>query len=216
MKIYTYVIIGILTFTSLLFPILYYFHYNDMPMDKGELGTLGDFIGGMLNPILGVFNLIALLILSYYVSRSDDKRLLNQLRYDLYLSFTSEIKAVFADKEFYLGRFQEVKKVIMKYEDQIFIFDNDKLDKYFYDLITHCMTSHAFEMQKGKSPKTAEEIKGITDLNNSTLYQYVHSWIIPLMKTIILDKSKVKYRVISTNIYGKHIGFVEQEKPTLS
>ena len=56
-------------------------------------GAFGDFIGGTLNPIVGLLNLALLLAISIYVSKFDSQRQFNDYRYKIYLDLCQKFNS---------------------------------------------------------------------------------------------------------------------------
>lgn len=67
-----------------LIPIIFYisnFGHNHFATETDSWGVFGDFIGGTLNPIIGLLNLTLLAFISFYVAKNDNHRQLNEFRY---------------------------------------------------------------------------------------------------------------------------------------
>lgn len=73
---------------------LYVFNFNKSPLssDPSDWGTFGDYIGGILNPILGITNIIVLIYISLLISKYEDKRWSHQLIHDAYKELLSEFE----------------------------------------------------------------------------------------------------------------------------
>lgn len=83
--------------TALCFiPIIFYicnFSGRQLSDDPSGWGTFGDFIGGTINPIIGLLNLGLLLAISIYVSKFDSHRQFNDYRYQVYHNLCKEFDA---------------------------------------------------------------------------------------------------------------------------
>jgi len=90
---------------------IYYcrFHENGLSLKVDAWGQYGDFIGGSLNPILAIVNIVALIYLSFTVSDVEDKRAkesiiaqkniaYTQLRYHTITEFSSSLILIFDEK----------------------------------------------------------------------------------------------------------------------
>jgi len=80
-------IFGIVFILLILIPIIFYwlnFNSLDLSNNKTTWGEFGDFIGGTINPIIGIFNLILIVAITLYVSKFDSFRQFNEYRYNAY------------------------------------------------------------------------------------------------------------------------------------
>ena len=71
-----------------LVPVLFYirqFGDSNLANDTADWGTFGDFIGGTINPIIGLINLALLIAISVYVAKFDSHRQFNEYRYEAYI-----------------------------------------------------------------------------------------------------------------------------------
>ncbi|MCX6186954.1 MAG: hypothetical protein NTU43_08165 [Bacteroidetes bacterium] len=58
--------------------------------DKSDWGTFGDYLGGVLNPIIGLLNILFLFFISKYVSELDKHRHFNEYRYRAYIELCKQ------------------------------------------------------------------------------------------------------------------------------
>lgn len=102
---------------------------SDNPVDWG---VFGDYIGGILNPLLAIINIILLIQLSYNVEIKEDLRRFNEIKYKAYTELTNtlfdfDIKNVAFDK----AEIPKVKKLHSYLEifelTNDFLFENDDL-----------------------------------------------------------------------------------------
>lgn len=87
----------IITVVICLIPVITYvlkFSAYGLSNDTGSFGVFGDFIGGVLNPIIGFANLILLVVISYYIARVENNRQINEFRYKAYLDFSKELEKI--------------------------------------------------------------------------------------------------------------------------
>ena len=84
-------ILGVLiSFTPLIFYLSHFATGQDYSTSKDDWGTFGDFIGGTINPIIGLINLALLVVISFAIARSDDSRQINEYRYKIYTELYSK------------------------------------------------------------------------------------------------------------------------------
>lgn len=70
-----------------LMPILFYYsNFGEklIATDQNVWGAFGDFIGGTINPIIGLANLALLAAISFYVAKLDNHKQFNEYRYYAY------------------------------------------------------------------------------------------------------------------------------------
>ncbi|MFN0216883.1 MAG: hypothetical protein ACKVT2_21715 [Saprospiraceae bacterium] len=105
-------------------------------------GVAGDYFGGVLNPLLGVTNILLLFYLTKLVSEQERIRHLNSFRFEAY----NNLKKVFSKHEFNwtnISNEEEVKIKVLKdflldfMENDQFIFEESEnhLDKAVQDVI---------------------------------------------------------------------------------
>jgi len=72
--------------------ILYFEHFGDngYALNVAEWGQFGDFIGGTINPIIGIVNLGILIAISIYVAKFDHNRDLNGYRHKIYIELCTK------------------------------------------------------------------------------------------------------------------------------
>lgn len=86
-------IIGVTVITAI--PIvLYVWNFLGMPLSKNptDWGVLGDYVGGILNPLLSLVNIIVLIYITTLVSKVENKRLINEFRHSAYLDLTQNLE----------------------------------------------------------------------------------------------------------------------------
>lgn len=74
-------------------PLIFYFSQfggNNLATDTSVWGVFGDFIGGTINPIIGLVNLAMLIAISIYVARFDSHRQFNEYRYQAYIELCNK------------------------------------------------------------------------------------------------------------------------------
>jgi hypothetical protein len=102
-------------------PIVFYFaQFGDMNIatDTSVWGTFGDFIGGTINPIIGLVNLALLIAISIYVAKFDSHRQFNEYRYQVYV----ELCTKFDTSENTADGLKELKEFL-----EIYLFNNQFL-----------------------------------------------------------------------------------------
>jgi hypothetical protein len=65
--------------------------YN-LSNDPGVWGVFGDYIGGTINPIIGLINLALLITISIYVAKLDSHRQFNEYRYQMYIQLCQKFE----------------------------------------------------------------------------------------------------------------------------
>ena len=72
--------------------IFYFFQFagENIASDTSVWGVFGDFIGGTINPIIGLANLALLIAISIYVAKFDSHRQFNEYRYQAYIELCKE------------------------------------------------------------------------------------------------------------------------------
>lgn len=74
-------------------PVIFYltqFGGYDLSKDTSVWGVFGDFIGGTINPIIGVVNLALLISISIYVAKFDSHRQFTEYRYQAYIELCNK------------------------------------------------------------------------------------------------------------------------------
>lgn len=90
-------VFGILLVVLIGIPILIYLiTFSDSPIvtKTSAWGELGDYIGGMLNPIIGIFNIAFLIIISYFVAKWDGDRHRQEFLHGAYTQLSEKLSAV--------------------------------------------------------------------------------------------------------------------------
>lgn len=67
-------VVGILFFAVVIIVYAGHFYQNPISQKSAEWGQLGDFIGGILNPVFAFFNLLALVYLSFRIADWESQR----------------------------------------------------------------------------------------------------------------------------------------------
>ncbi len=127
-------ILGGISLISLVVPIGIYiinFHKLDISTNPNDWADFGEFVGGVLSPLLSVANLIILGYITIFVSEQDSRIALNQFRYDIYLKLKEkskilnrdtareDISTIISDVEYFKGfdfLFEKKKEYIQKIE----------------------------------------------------------------------------------------------------
>ena len=91
--------------------------YN-LSNDPGVWGVFGDYIGGTINPIIGLINLALLITISIYVAKLDSHRQFNEYRYQAYI----ELAQKFEDSES-----TSVSLIKLRQDIEIYLFNNQYL-----------------------------------------------------------------------------------------
>ncbi len=96
------VILAFVSFCILIIPTVIYlgnfggYKLSDSP---GDWGVFGDYLGGVLNPLLSIVNLIVLGYLTVFVSEQDNRMALNQFRFDFYMELKEKLTNLDKDSE---------------------------------------------------------------------------------------------------------------------
>jgi len=122
--------------TSYFFDTAFNFYYTykfKVAAHPDVYGPIGDFFGGILNPILGFINIIVLIIITYLVATNEKKRHRSQFRYQAYLDFkdkmSSHVQDPTADMSKVLVTYNEMLKQLNIFKDySMFLYDNTGWD----------------------------------------------------------------------------------------
>ena len=79
------IFISIISSLTILFVIGFYiftFYKSAISNNPSDWGGFGDFLGGVLNPIIGIVNIIILIYVAIIVSKNEERRWLSQFIYD--------------------------------------------------------------------------------------------------------------------------------------
>jgi hypothetical protein len=98
-KLYLTLTIGIMLLL-LFIPIIFYvgtFSHSQISTTPSEWGTFGDYIGGLLNPIIGLCNIAVLIFISYYVAKWENDRHKNEFIYKAYLNLADKLDSISLD-----------------------------------------------------------------------------------------------------------------------
>jgi len=116
----------------------YAYNFNKSPLssDPSDWGTFGDYIGGILNPILGITNIIVLIYISLLISKYEDKRWSHQLIHDAYKELLSEFEKL-PHKKYNTSKSHDLIMYLYSYAyENSYLFDEYEEDfrKFCYDL----------------------------------------------------------------------------------
>lgn len=159
-------ILVVVSFCILTIPTVIYlgnfgaYKISDSP---GDWGVFGDYIGGVLNPLLSIVNLIVLGYLTIFVSEQDSRTALNQFRFDLYMKLMNTIDQFEVDESTDTGLDQLsnmansifdysflFKEVESEYQDKATAFRDAILRFYdYYDNSILATSSDDFEISEG-------------------------------------------------------------------
>jgi uncharacterized membrane protein len=92
-KKYLIIIISIMSLCIIILSSLYVGNFNGGGLSKNQSdwGTFGDYFGGILNPVIGIVNIIVLIIISYQIAGWDNKRHRNEFLYKAYCDLTEKL-----------------------------------------------------------------------------------------------------------------------------
>ena len=116
----------------------YAYNFNKSPLSiaPSDWGTFGDYIGGILNPIIGITNIIVLIYISFLISKYEDKRWSNQLIHDAYKDLLSEFEKLH-HKKYNTSKSRDLIMYLygFAYENS-YLFDEyeESFSKFCYDL----------------------------------------------------------------------------------
>jgi hypothetical protein len=84
----TIITISIIAIVALLGVYMFWFWGNPISSDSSDFGAFGDYFGGILNPLIGIGNLLALIYISIFISKiegnREEQQFLLQKEYALY------------------------------------------------------------------------------------------------------------------------------------
>ena len=110
-----YIIISVLLTAALIALYAYQFNNSHLSKNVQDWSDFGGYVSGATAPILGLLNLIVLIRLTLAIDNSDNKRLLTELRFNLYKEISEKINNV-GSKQKSIGRppFKPDKKGLEK------------------------------------------------------------------------------------------------------
>lgn len=88
---------------GILLPYIYTFSNATLSTNPTDWGVFGDYIGGILNPIFSLINIILLVYLTYLVSKKDDERAFEEIKYKAYKELMHQFYYVQIEKEIYFS-----------------------------------------------------------------------------------------------------------------
>lgn len=80
----------LLIISTFIFYIINFFEL-DISKNPNDWGPFGDYFGGILNPIIGIANIIILLLISYQIASWDNKRHRNEFLYKAYCNLSEKL-----------------------------------------------------------------------------------------------------------------------------
>jgi hypothetical protein len=112
----------------LLIPIIFYvgsfFHYQ-LSTKPSEWGTFGDFIGGLLNPIIGLCNIAVLIFISYYVAKWENDRHKNEFIYKAYTNLADKLDSISLE-DLSIGKLTDLQRFAKSFTfNQQFLFQGE-------------------------------------------------------------------------------------------
>ncbi len=128
----------------------YFHHFSNIKSDDQQVwGTFGDFMGGTLNPIIALLNLAALVILSYFVAKSDDTRHKNQYLHIAYNALVDYLSSINMENP---PKGEGILFLLKFYERNSFLIDDD-LNDQFSDLMDKVHNSSVMLQHSSKYAK---------------------------------------------------------------
>ncbi len=94
-KLITYLLLFLIFIV--IFPYSIKFYRTVLSDDPGNWGEFGDYIGGILNPIFTLINIILLLYLAKIVNQKEDQRIIDELKYKDYKEITQKFYKIKID-----------------------------------------------------------------------------------------------------------------------
>lgn len=91
-----------------------------------DWGQFGDFIGGFLGTVIGLINLVVLVYLTKYVADEDNRKALNQFRFDAYQEIKKELESFNPKQRFLKKEHNQLLITIKGLEDFAFLFNDNK------------------------------------------------------------------------------------------
>lgn len=68
------IVIGVLALLTPLWVYMWHLSQNGISGEPEHWGQFGDFIGGIMNPVIGLLTLATTIVIAYYLKKADDKR----------------------------------------------------------------------------------------------------------------------------------------------
>lgn len=184
--------------------LFYFLKFNgDISSDPAVWGQYGDFIGGSMNPIFGLVNIIALVYLTYEISHTDERRAkealnaqklitLTQMRLEAVNQLSNDIDDAFNNKvdAETKNRATKVHNIVMAFSRHTSFLFKGKEDAALVELREHINTMKDVLLKynhnntsEEEREKVRENIRKFINIKNKLIYS--------LKQFIIEDLSKV-------------------------
>lgn len=180
-----------------------HFYSNELSNNPEVWGQYGDYLGGSLNPILTIINIGVLLYLTYTVSRSDDKRIINQFKFDAYKDLKDKLKPFKEDYDtvnLLMKEYEKTKIDLTNFQQfSVFLYENNELKNKLLVLIEEIELSCRVLKESGDihSLKAADKfshmpniLSGENDFNNkSQTIENMKLELLSIMQNQIINKN---------------------------
>lgn len=103
------IVMSILCLLPIIIFIFHFYNYS-ISQSPNDWGIFGNYFSGLLNPIIGIFNIVVLVIISFYIAKWDDDRHKTEFIHKAYSALGLEIdkiniQTISIDQLIYLERF---------------------------------------------------------------------------------------------------------------
>lgn len=136
------------------------FSSHKLSPNPSDWGVFGDYLGGVMNPLLSILNLYVLWKITNLVSNQDNQRALNQFRYDLYVDLKKALSGF--NTSYTKGELKELLLKVKSFADYAFLFESRS--QTFSEIIEH-VDSKLKEIEREISSSVDSQI--IKDILNS-------------------------------------------------
>lgn len=109
-------------------PFVFYitnFFGSNLSSNTSDWGTFGDYFGGILNPIIGITNIVVLIIISYQIAGWDNKRHKNEFLYKAYCNLSDKLDK-YKTNELKASQLKELSDFLVSFKiNQQFLFERN-------------------------------------------------------------------------------------------
>lgn len=120
-KLILLLVVGVFILLCVVGFYIYSFHSNPISTNPADWGSFGDFLGGILNPIISLYSLVLLGFISYYIAKDSNNESnelnLRMRRMDAYNELTQHLPSL--------------DRVVITLSDSIEILKNNSMDNSF-------------------------------------------------------------------------------------
>lgn len=187
------VILAFVSFCILTIPtVIYWCNFRGYKLSDspGDWGVFGDYMGGVLNPLLSIVNLIVLGYLTIFVSEQDNRMALNQFRFDLYVDVKEKLTIL--DRNTTKKDLDELITKVRSFGDFGFLFDKKADYQSAVNRLKEILDRIGKEMKESLPEK---QIRGVGDsakredlYNEIKEYNKTHEELLLFIQTEITKK----------------------------